>query len=292
MYYNSVISYNNMTYSIDMIRLKTYITYNKFSEIEFRFDTIYSDYVSKKYTSNKMKEFFFNYNIEIEEGKSFYFAFLHNTEKRKTDEKETYNFTIEFNPNKLKDNPIINYLLNISGDWYIRSYDLAVDLKINILDILIDKGKKRKFQFYSNGGDDITYRIGVGDGKVKIYNKKKESKLDINGELTRIEISRQYDDFPVRDIKLLKYGTDYFPELYINNYIYSLSDYQDKTLLAIIYAVQLKYPINELSRSYKEKIKKLFEGGQKIKFTDKDATEVLRKTIFSYFMKNEKVRWR
>ena len=100
------------------------------------------------------------------------------------------------------------------------------------------------------------------------------------------------EDFPIKDVKLLNWGLNNFPELYINNYMCSFNDYNNKTMLPIIYAVQNGFPINDLSRRYKEKIKKLFEGGQKIKFTDKDATEVLRQTIFRYFMKNDKVRWR
>ena len=98
-----------MTYSIDMLRLKTYITYSKFSEIEFRFDTIWNTYVKKKYHTGRMKEFFYNYNIEIEEGISFWFGFLHNSEKRSQYDRAEYNFTIDFNPNKLKDNKIITY---------------------------------------------------------------------------------------------------------------------------------------------------------------------------------------
>lgn len=293
MYYKNITSFNNLTYSIDMIRLKTYITYDKFTSLEFAFDTVYKKYVAKKYTSAKMESFFFNYQIEISDGVSFWFGFLHNTENRGEveDHSGKYNFTIEFNPNKLKDNFLVKYLLNISDEWFLRSYDLAVDLRVNILDIIFDKGKKRKVQIYKNGFDDITYRIGQNDKKIKIYNKKNESNLDIDYDLTRIEISRRYDDFPISNIRLLKFGTDNFPELYLNNYICSLSDYQDKTLYAIVYAVQNGYPINDLSRVYKQKIKKLFEGGSKIKFNDKDATQVLHQIIFAYFMSNKKMRW-
>lgn len=293
MYYKSITSFNNLTYSIDMIRLKTYITYDKFTSLEFAFDTVYKKYVATKYTSARMESFFFNYQIEIVEGISFWFGFLHNTENRGEvkDYSGKYNFTIEFNPNKLKDNAIIKYLLNISDEWFLRSYDLAVDLKVNILDIIFDKGRKRKVQIYKNGFDNITYRIGQNDKKIKIYNKKNESNLDIQHDLTRIEISRKYNDFPIKNIRLLKFGTDNFPEIYLNNYICSLSDYQDKTLYAIVYAVQNGYPINDLSRVYKQKIKKLFEGGSKIRFNDKDATQVLHQIIFAYFMSNKKMRW-
>lgn len=281
---------NNVVYSVDMLRLKTYITYSTFTEIEFRFKSIWAKYISQSYTSARPFNFFYNYVIEIEEGKSFYFGFLHNSEKRSTEERETYNFTLEFNPNKLQDNPILLYLLDISSEWYIKSLDIACDLKVNILDIIYDKGRKKSVNIISNGFDDKTYRIGKGNGKIKIYNKKIESKLDIPGDLTRVEISREYDDFPITNMVLYKFE-DCFPELFLNEYLYSFSDYKNKTLLAILYAVQNGFPINDLTRDYKNKIKKLFEGGNKIKFSAKTATQVVNRTIFTYFMRRDRKKF-
>lgn len=290
MYYISKTSYNNLTYSIDMIRLKTYVDYDVYSNLDFYLNTYHKECVEKYWISDRKMMFKYNYQIEVGEGRSFYLGFHHNNEKDV--EPGLHNLTIEFNPNKLKDNILIQHILNLSGDWLIRSYDLAVDIKCNILDLIFDKSLKRHVHTFSNGGDDITFNIGKGDFRLKIYNKKRESKLDITGDLSRVEISRKLDDFPVREVKFLEWGIDNFPDIYLNNYIYSLSDYKDKTMLPIIYAVQNGFPISDLSRRYKEKLKNLFEGGQKIKFTNKDATEVLRKTIFTYFMKNQKVRWR
>lgn len=99
----------NVTYSIDMLRLKTYITYQEFTEIEFRFKTCWGDFVKNQYTSSRLEQFFYNYNIEIEEGQSFWFGFMHNTERRAENITE-YNLTIEFNPNKLKDNKLLRYM--------------------------------------------------------------------------------------------------------------------------------------------------------------------------------------
>lgn len=286
MYFTNEIN-NNITYSVDMLRLKTYISYSTFTEIEFRFKTCWSKCVEKQYTSARAFNFFYNYVIEIEEGKSFWFGFLHNTEKRLEDERGTYNFTIEFNPNKIRENPILLYLLDISNEWYIKSLDMACDLKVNILDIIYDKGRKRSLNIISNGFDDKTYRIGKGNGKIKIYNKKIESKLDISGDLTRVEISREYEDFPIKNMVLYKFE-DCFPELFLNNYLYSFSDYKNKTMLAILYAVQNGFPVNDLSRDYKNKIKQLFEGGNKIRFDIKTATKAVNKVIFMYFMRRER----
>lgn len=287
MYYGSVED-NNIIYSVDMIRLKTYISYSLFTELEFRFDTCWSHYIDKKWTSGRAFNFFYNYNIKIEEGVSFYFGFFHNTEKRSTSENANYNFTIEFNPNKLQDNEIILYLLDLSNKWYIKSLDLACDLKVNILDIIYDKGLKRSVKSISNGFDDKTYMIGKGNGRVKIYNKKKESKLDIDYDLTRIEISLEYDDFLISNMIIYKIDKKVFPEIYLQKYCYSFSDYKDKTMLAILYAIQNGFPVNDLSRAYKKKIKDMLEMGYKIKFNNISATQAVKRIIFGYFNRRDR----
>lgn len=290
MYINEI-QQNNIIYSVDMIRLKTFLTYSVFTEIEFRFKTCWNKYIKRCYTTPQQKQFFYNYVIEIGDNKTFWFGFCHNNERRSFYENAEYNFTIEFNPNKLKDNEIIQYLLSLSGKWFIKSFDLAMDLKINILDIITDISYKQRNLTISNGYDDKTICIGKGDGRLKIYNKKKESNLNIQGDLTRVEVTRELDDFPISDMKLFDFG-DTFPTLYLNKYMYSFSDYEDRTLLAILFAVQNGFPIKDLTRRYKDKIRKLLEGGYKIRFDRKSATQAVNKTIFYYFMKNQNVRWK
>lgn len=288
--YNKFIEQNNIIYSVDMLRLKTCMSFTLFSELEFRFKTVWKEYVKKEYSSSKINNFFYNYVIEIEEGKSFWFGFLHNTEKRE-ERNEFYNFTIEFNPNKIKDNNILMYILGLSGNWYIKSLDLAIDLKVSILDLNVDFSGRQQMKIFSNGYDDKTIYLGKGDGRIKVYNKKKESNLNITVELTRVEVSRTFDDFDIRNIKLFKFG-ECFPSIYLNNYVYSLSDYNDKTLLAILYAVQSGFPIKDLTKTYKKKIKNLLQGGYKILFDEKSANQVICQTIFYYFIKNKLVIFR
>ena len=288
--YNKTSEQNNVIYSVDKIRLKTIMSFTTYSELEFRLKTVWNKYVKKEYTSAKIENFFYNYVIEIEEGKSFWFGFLHNNEKRE-DMNEFYNFTIEFNPNKIKDNKILMYILGLSGNWYIRGIDLAMDLKINILDLIVDFSGRSEMKIISHGYDDKTIYLGKGDGRVKVYNKKRESNLNMLGDLTRVEITRTYEDFDIRNIKLFRFG-ERFPSIYLNSYVYSLSDYNDKTLLAILYAVQNGFPIKDLTRVYKKKIKKMLEGGYKILFSEKSATQVINATIFYYFIKNPKVIFR
>lgn len=287
--YNTKIEDNNMVYSIDKIRLKTYITFQQFKDLENYFRLYHNNKIKKFWLSDKVSSFHYNYNIEIEEGKSFIFQFLHNNESFSYDKIENvYNFTIEFNPNKLRNNYLVLHILNSFSFWYLRSFDLAIDIPINILDILFDKNRKRSYKIFSSGGDNLTYYIGTKekDGSIKIYNKKIESDLKIVGNLTRIEITRKYDDLPIAEIKSYDFGEQFLPSIFLNQYVFSFSDIttKDKTMLAILYAVQSGFPLSELSRRYREKIEDMLESGSRIQFNRKIASQALLQCIFYYFV--------
>ena len=283
--YNQKIDYDNMTYSIDKIRLKTYIKYIDFSELENFINIMYKDNIKKFWISDRKMCFHYNYNIEFSDF-SFYFGFMHNSEgvNYNRDDLE-YNFTIEFNPNKARNNTLIFIILSKFSNWFLRSFDLAIDIPINILDIIFDSMRRRKIQTISYGGDNITYNFGSGNGRIKIYNKKNESNLNIVGNLTRVEISFEYEDFPLYNLKNFIIDDALFPCIYLNQYVFSFSDYtsKDKTLMALLYAVQSGYPIKDLTRRYREKVKDMLEGGSKIVFNKQSAIEVFKNTILYYF---------
>lgn len=272
---------DNIIYSLDMFRVKTYIDYDKYSNLDFYLRTYFKDNIKKFWITDKIMQFKYNWVIEIEEGKSFYFGFHHNNEKKDMHEGK-YNLTIEFNPNKLKDNKLILKILELSDNWYIKSFDIAFDLRININDIIYDMSGRNIEKIENRGFDNKTISVGKNDGRFKIYNKKKESDLDILGDLTRVEISREMEDFPIKNTKILEYD-NIFPSIYLNNYIVSFSNYEDKTLLGLLYAVQNGFPLKNLTKTYRKKIKDLLEGGNKIKFSNKLCTDLLRQTIFYYF---------
>ncbi len=285
--YNKKINFDNMTYSVDMIRLKTYISYSKYTELEFLLNSVYKKNINKYWVSDKIMCFHYNYNISFEDF-SFYFGFMHNNENINYNRDDLeYNFTIEFNPNKARDNKLILHILNTFGNWFLRSVDLAIDIPINILDIIVDISGRRKMQTISYGEDNLYYAFGKGDGRVKIYNKKIESDLNIVGYLTRVEVTKEFDDYPITKIKLFRFNQDFFPNLYLNQYLFSFSDIttKDKTTMALLYAVQSGYPIKDLTRRYREKVINLLEGGSKIKFSLKSATDVILQTIYFYFVR-------
>lgn len=286
--YNKKIEFDNMTYSIDMLRLKTYITYEEFTSIEFLIKTSYQGFFYSR-VDNRISKFHYQYNLEFEEC-HFWFGFMHNNEQKSFNREDLkYNFTIEFNPNKCRDNRLLLLILHRFSDWYLRSFDLAIDVPINILDIMFDLKNRRKFNTDGYGGDNLTHSYGSGNGRIKIYNKKRESKLNIVGHLTRIEISATYEDFPIRNVKRFEFDSNLFPIVYLNNYVYSFSDYtcKDKMLMCVLYAVNSGYPIKELTRTYKKKLEELITAGYKIKFDKLSATQVFRQTIFYYFVRRE-----
>lgn len=278
----------NVTYSVDMLRLKTYITISDFSKIEFRFQTVYKKYLDYNYTSYSFTDFRYTYHIKIDDNNSFWFGFFHNSEKPKLKE-DVYNFTIEFNPNKIKDNEVLLYILGAFSDWYIKSYDLACDIPINILDLCgFDKGRKKDLRIVSEGFDNRTVYLGrkKSNSCIKIYNKKKEANLEIPGELTRIEFSVKLEDYPMK--KILQYCSNFIiPDLFTNDYMYTFKDYEDKTLLAILFAVQNGFEVNMLTKTYKNKIKRLLEGGHKIPIYRKYADMVFKRVVEFYYMKTK-----
>lgn len=100
-----------------------------------------------------------------------------------------------------------------------------------------DKGRKKDFRMFSQGGENRTYYMGRSNNRVKIYNKKVESGLE--RELTRIEITSKLD-IEFKKIDTFHYSVD-LPKLYLNNYLLTFDDMEDKTLLAIVYAVQNRF---------------------------------------------------
>ena len=168
-----------------------------------------------------------------------------------------------------------------SNNCSIKSVDLAMDIPFNILDIGgFDKGRKKDFRMFSQGGENKTYYIGRTNNRIKIYNKKIESNLD--RELTRIEITSKLD-ITLKNYMFFKYDVE-LPKLYLNNYLLTFDDIEDKTLLAIVYAVQNGFPLNDLSRRYKDKVQnRLMQGGQLIPLSNSMCTSAIKKCIQGIF---------
>lgn len=219
LYFNNlnVTDKNDYSYCVDMLRLRCSITFEVFERCVASKLFIYKDKI-ESWDSTRICDFYHNYNY-TDEDCSFWFGFISNKEKSFSsgsslqNEHKQFNLTVEFNPNKVKDNKLLLHILKCSTNWYVKSVDFAVDIKTNILNVIgFDKRQKNCLMTYDCGGDNKTFYIGKGNNRVKVYNKTNESNLLY--DLTRIEITRYFGDSDnLKNIKHWKYY-GYFPELF------------------------------------------------------------------------------
>lgn len=266
-----------------MLRLSCKISYDFFerkvsSRINFLKDEI------NIWTSTRITDFYYNYTYSVDDF-SFWFGFITNKEKydgrKQKNSSLLYNFTIEFNPNKVQDCPFLLFLLNLSSNWVVKQCDFAVDIPTDIRNLCgFDKGRKDCFMTYDCGGSNKTYYIGKRDNRVKIYNKKIESDLDY--DLTRIEVTKYFDNLEIRNVVNYTYD-GYFPELFLNDYQLSLSDFEDKTLSALVFAVTSGFPLHDLTKTYRNKVKDFLQKKKSIDIDFNCLSKCFGKYIYYYF---------
>lgn len=288
LYFNNlnVTDKNDYSYCVDMLRLRCNVTVEVFERCVASKLFIYKDKI-ESWDSTRICDFCHNYNYNDEDC-SFWFGFISNKEKSLSsgsslqNEHKQFKLTVEFNPNKVKDNKLLLHILKCSTNWYVKSVDFAVDIKTNILNVVgFDKSQKNCLMTYDCGGDNKTFYIGKGNNRVKVYNKTNESNLLY--DLTRIEITRYLGDSD--NLKIIKnwkyYG--YFPELFLKDYQISTDDLQgDRTLMALVYAVNSGLPLHDLSRIYKNKVKEFLQKKKPIKI-DFDCFGVTLVKYLAYY---------
>lgn len=245
-------------YSVDMIRLKVRVPS---ADVE-TFMARYSDNIEVSYyESLSFKKYRYNWNFKINSlfgggVIGFWIGFYHGSEKNST----SHNLVIEFNPNKCEE---ISYLWNLLKHFYSNpktvhcvSGDIACDMPVNVLDVLYIPHGRRNTKTFNNGGDDITYYFGSrsDDGYIKIYNKSRELGLT-DVDLTRYEVTRKFD-FTLDQGSEIHMDWGCLVDInVIDNYQYDLNI--DGTVKALIYAVMNGYPLSNIPRKNKEKIKKI-----------------------------------
>lgn len=260
LYFNDLnVVKDDLIYCVDMIRLTCHIPYSVFNKkINSRL-SFYGEFLTS-WISSRITDFYYNFNY-CDKDCSFWFGFISNKEKISgkslTNTKTTFNFTIEFNPNKVKDCSLLLHILSMTTEWFIKQCDFAVDVNTNITNICgFDKGKKNCLITYDCGEDNKTYYIGKKDNRVKIYNKTIESNLSY--DLTRIEITKYFDSLKIFDVNSYSYD-GYIPELFLKDFQLSFNDLEDKTLFALVYAVIEGFPLHDLTKHYKKRVKEFLQ---------------------------------
>lgn len=180
-----------LKYSIDMVRLKAEIPVEFLSKIIIKpFETEPNIKYSMKTSITAYRHNFFIEGYDLFGCKcSYWIGASHNSRKHS----DFTDVVIEYNPNKCNGEPILEYVLDhiYKDNKYVevKSLDVAIDIPCNILDLNICRSGNMSRRVFDNGSDDKTYyfRKGKSNGAIKVYNKKRESKLSY--ELTRYEIT-------------------------------------------------------------------------------------------------------
>jgi len=260
----SLKSKNNF-YSVDMVRLRVRVHsddilkfFNPFgsnSDVEY-----YETCQIKKYRHNWT---FKNNDLILKQINSFWMGYQHNMEQKS----QKYWLVIEYNPNKV--DMLHGYLNTILKRFYqsykevqVVSVDLACDMPININNLFCGKGTKHIKKLFDYGGDNKTIYIGEGPGRIKIYNKARELGLKDENK-TRYEISIVFDNSGCIPQTVALYEA--FEVCSIESLlvpIYVLESYQFDMVIngtdrGLVYAVLNGFPIEELPRDKKTKIKKI-----------------------------------
>lgn len=119
---------------------------------------------------------------------------------------------VEFNPNKvshLKEfDAFYNYLIANCKYLDFKRFDVAIDLSVQFRHVHMFKDQ-RMVTTFDYSPDNKTVYLGArgAHGRVKLYNKQIESKLE--NPLTRLELTLQYDKSSWQEFKRL------FPKVYV-----------------------------------------------------------------------------
>lgn len=214
-------------FSIDMVRVKFKIKAPDLVEkvmADIRDRSIYGNPTAYEFEYIERKKWFMfrhNFNIRLDEGKSFYLAFSMNCD----DKAKLCEGVIEFNPNKLfgvKDvcfkrkysdeegitdinicfqgdvmNYFLRYLIVNNSKWVkLVRYDLAIDIPCRREQVCLIKDN-RTYSLYAPSQNPNTHTEYLGkhqkSGFVKVYNKTIESDLD--EDVTRLEITSEHLDY-------------------------------------------------------------------------------------------------
>jgi len=128
----------------------------------------------KYWESFNCKMFRYNITYTDVEGGTFYVGYKHNSESIG----QRYKLVLEYNPNKVDFSFFREFKIKFFKDKtkiIVKSFDIAVDFQdVNILNCILDTAQKKNKLIFDMGGDDRTVYCGKGDGRVKLYNKKKE----------------------------------------------------------------------------------------------------------------------
>lgn len=200
----------------------------------------------------------YNYRVNCSDDNSFWIGFQPNWKKGN---KYITVGRVEFNPSKLgSDMEFLRFysqILSRCNHLLIKpiKFDLAIDLPVSREKVYLLKDK-RTYEEYSNSFSDRTQYLGPRNshGRVKLYNKSLESKLNI--PLTRLELTIDYAMSSLSDVQCI------IPNLYILDSFQFDIDVTGTDKVILIAVLQDISLLNELSRRKQQKIKAYLDSMQ------------------------------
>lgn len=300
MYYNANIDIKirnevkniEIKYSVDMVRLKVKINntiLNHFMKTHLDLDpsvVYYNDFKYNKYRHNWIIEqepptFENEVSGDVKITKfgqafSYWLGFHQNSENVG----DNHYLVVEYNPNKCVIYGLLEVILRafFSHDGVIvASLDIAMDFEVNINRLIIDKHRKQVYKLYDNGGDDKTHYLGKGDGRLKIYNKARE--LGIDGDLTRYEVSKKIS-MTIKEV--VSSGYQFQCEIPPLSTIDETVVIDDSSLYCQYWAVVNGFPIEQLSRIYKTKIRDILKTTTILHFEKEKISSTIRQYFQGY----------
>jgi len=263
----------DVTYSVDMVRMKTKVPkeyWSRFvkSKLDLEPGAIY-------WRKTDFKSYGHNWQIrqshEMGGEYSYWLGYAHNSEDSTSQEAS---LVIEYNPNKCPIDGLLEYILGefyASKDTEIVTLDIAMDFEVNITNLIVDKFRKNKMKiiYGGQGEDDLTYYLGQGDGRIKIYNKARE--LGVDGDLTRYEVTKKINK-KIRDVLMPEF--EFEAEIPTVGYLNTLPT--DKTLEGLLWAVRNGYSMQRLTRYSRDKMREFISDNTELQFDDKKISQAIR----------------
>lgn len=178
---------------------------------------------------------------------------------------------LDFNPNKCMDSnqciDDLKYLRSLCCVFDLARWDLAIDIPLDRSNVHLVKDR-RKYELHEHSYNDRTEYLGVRNtaGRVKLYNKTVESKLDYL--LTRLEVTLGTIDYVKKKNDILRL----LPEILTidtqqNMCIDDLKD-TDKVLIQLINSCDYPmYYFKQLGRDKRHKLKPyIFDKNIKLEY--------------------------
>ena len=274
----------DISYSVDMLRLKVEVPVKVLEEfilkpfevepgVKYKFMTSISSY----------RHNFFIEDLNLFGDKcSYWIGASHNSRKQS----DHTDIVLEYNPNKCVGSVVLCYILEhiyINNKYVeVKSLDVAIDIPCNILDISYSCMGNMSRRIFDNGSDDRTYyfRKGKSNGAIKIYNKKRESKLDY--ELTRYEITLT-PNICISDFEIYSVPSDLFvPISCIGNYQVPI-DIKGVDKVLMLACMDNPEYLKELDRRKRKKIEQLLAENCSIDFDFDKINFVVRSLLKSIY---------